>query len=87
MLPFVERREIYTRNDSDVLSLECSDYGNDNKSLFRLATLNVSGCKNIDKRDDIDQVLLYHKVDMAALQEVNVDGEVIGLEGLQKREE
>lgn len=45
----------------------------DPKHGLRFASLNVNGCRNLDKRNAIDSLLMLYRVQLAVLQEVNLD--------------
>lgn len=46
----------------------------DSQIGMRFASLNVNGCRTVEKRDSIDFYLLSQNVHLAALQEVNLQG-------------
>lgn len=45
--------------------------------FVRVGTLNVRGCMKQEKRDEINDALKFHNIEIAALQEVNAVGSII----------
>lgn len=48
----------------------------DSRTGLRFASLNVNGCRTVEKRDAIDSYLMSQRVHVAALQEVNLQSMV-----------
>ncbi|XP_058827778.1 uncharacterized protein LOC131687699 [Topomyia yanbarensis] len=58
-------------------STKTIEFRREKTGLLKIGSLNVRGCKRQEKREEIDDVLRYYDVDIAALQEVNTDGKII----------
>lgn len=71
-----EVREVISNKEKNINKVGNQDHQTQQRSL-RIASLNVRGCIREEKRIEIDELMTVHSIDVAALQEVNVLGQLI----------
>lgn len=73
--PMVVAQKVARKEVTDSQMTEHSSVSIDPKRGLRFASLNVNGCRSMEKREAIDFLLLSQRVHIAVLQEVNLDCE------------